>query len=488
MGTESIPMTSMPPTADQAERMSQRQIKKHHVAIMLLHWFNAAVWLTELATGTALIVSSHFRVMPYWYLNIVDGIFGGRANMLHFHIAVGVTWMVVFAVYFTFGFRTYVRTRVLHGIPIHESGTWRRFLALQCILFQNEEVCLNADDVRWLKIRALRMLGHSQEPLPPQGIYNAGQKLFAWLVYMTIPLIMATGLIMSFHLISTGVVQWAIVLHFTAVGLVVSGLMIHVYMGAVFPEEKPAFFSMITGMVNELYAYRHHFKWWREVKMEEQAWEEKLAGGPGIAGSHRLTKVNATPAQEAEVTNPYCSITGHGSLWRRTFRAPAYWPPYVAGVVLGLVLLATFLFMGQGLGASGGFTRYVVALLAWVAPSYAAHHPYWSNYYQPGQSPLIAFLVFELIGVVIGGFVSGWLAGRVRITVEKGPRISRRKRYVLALAGGILTGYGARLARGCTSGLALSGGAVLSVGAFVFMLGVFAAAFIGAYFMRRCWL
>ena len=61
-----------------------------------------------------------------------------------------------------------------------------------------------------------------------------------------------------------------------------------------------------------------------------------------------------------------------------------------------------------------------------VAPNYAAHSAYWSNYVQPGQSPLIAFLVFELIGVVIGGFISGWLAGRIRLAVDKGPRISRR--------------------------------------------------------------
>jgi hypothetical protein len=47
-------------------------------------------------------------------------------------------------------------------------------------------------------------------------------------------------------------------------------------MGAVFPEEKPAFYSMITGAVNELYAYHHHFKWWREVKVQEQQWRDKL--------------------------------------------------------------------------------------------------------------------------------------------------------------------------------------------------------------------
>jgi formate dehydrogenase subunit gamma len=125
-----------------------------------------------------------------------------------------------------------------------------------------------------MKIRTLRLLNLADDPLPAQGIYNAGQKLFALMIYAMIPVIMATGLIMTLHLFSTTAVKWAVVLHFVAVGLVVSGLMIHVYMGAVFPEEKPAFFSMITGTVNELYTYRHHFKWWREMKMQEAEWEQ----------------------------------------------------------------------------------------------------------------------------------------------------------------------------------------------------------------------
>jgi formate dehydrogenase gamma subunit len=477
MSAELIPLTPVPLTAEQAEAMTQRQVKKHHVAMMLLHWFNAFVWLAELITGAALIVSSNYRVMPLWYIRIVDGFFGSKANMLQFHVAVGVTWIVVFAIYAVFGYRTYVRTQTLHGVRIHENPVWRRFLAFQCILFQNEEVCLDADDLKWLKVRTLNLLGRSRDPLPPQGIYNAGQKLFAWIVYFMTPVVMATGLIMSFHLIGTSLVAWAVVLHFAAVGLVVSGLMVHVYMGAVFPEEKPAFFSMITGMVNELYAYRHHFKWWREVKMQEAEWEKTFANKTDIQG---LEKEAPIPASTQEAVS--------NSLFARIFRRPEYWPPYVAGAGLGLTLLATFLLMGEGLGASGGFTRYLVAVLDWVAPVHTRQSAYWSSYLVPGQSPLISFLVFELIGVLIGGFISGWLAGRWRISVDKGPRISNRFRYALALGGGILTGIGARLARGCTSGLALSGGAVLSVGAFIFMMSVFAAGFIGAYFMRRCWL
>ena len=119
--------------------------------------------------------------------------------------------------------------------------------------------------------------------------------------------------------------------------------------------------------------------------------------------------------------------------------------------------------MGEGLGASGGFTRYLTAFIAWVAPHYVSHSSYWGEYAGNGQSPLLSFSAFELIGVLVGGLVPGWLAHRLRISVDKGPRVSARGRYALALLGGVLTGYGARLARGCTSGLALSGGALLGL-------------------------
>jgi formate dehydrogenase gamma subunit len=253
MNAHVIPEFPVPLSPDQAEAMAQRQIKKHHVAIVLLHWFNAIVWLLELSTGAALIVSPAYRFMPQWYLSMMAGVFGGRANMLRFHIAVGLTWIVVFLVYAIFGFRNYLHKEVLA-----------------------REVALDRDDFDWLRIRLLRLLGRSHAALPQQGVYNAGQKMFALLVYSAVPVIMITGIVMTFHL-GTALVAWSMVLHFLAVGMVVSGLMIHVYMGAVFPEERQAFYSMITGMVNELYAYRHHFKWWREVKINEGIWRQELA-------------------------------------------------------------------------------------------------------------------------------------------------------------------------------------------------------------------
>lgn len=253
MTTSTIPAMPQALTFDEARAMAQSHVKKHQVAIVLLHWFNAIVWAVELATGSALIVAPDYRFMPNWYLTMMAELAGGRANLLRIHISIGIVWTIVFLVYAIFGWRHYLHTEVLR-----------------------KEVGIDQDDIDWLRIRLLRLLGQSNEELPPQGAYNAGQKLYALLVYSMVPIIMITGWIMAFHLIGTFAVQWAMLIHFLAAGLVVSGLMVHVYMGAVFPEEKPAFYSMITGTVDELYAYRHHFKWWREIKLQQAEWKEEL--------------------------------------------------------------------------------------------------------------------------------------------------------------------------------------------------------------------
>ena len=56
-----------------------------------------------------------------------------------------------------------------------------------------------------------------------------------------------------------------------------------------------------------------------------------------------------------------------------------------------------------------------------------------------------------------------------------------------AFAGGILMAFGAHLARGCTSGQALTGGALLNVGSWAFMLMVFVGGYAVAWFMRWQW-
>jgi uncharacterized membrane protein YedE/YeeE len=143
--------------------------------------------------------------------------------------------------------------------------------------------------------------------------------------------------------------------------------------------------------------------------------------------------------------------------------------------------------MGKGLGASGAASRLGIAAVSVVAPQYAESNTFMAQTSAGGHHVLDNYFVFELLGVFLGGIVSAYAAGRLRPQVTKGPRVSVSSRLMWALAGGVIMGFAARLGRGCTSGQALSGGALLSVGSWVFMLAIFAGGYALAYSMRRQW-
>ena len=163
--------------------------------------------------------------------------------------------------------------------------------------------------------------------------------------------------------------------------------------------------------------------------------------------------------------------------------------PYLAGIGIGLALLAAYVIAGRGLGASGGFASVVAAATAAVeSPARAAQSPAVAPYLTRGiASPLTDWLVLELVGVAIGGFVSAWLAGRSRLVVERGPNVSPASRVFAAIGGGLLMGVGAKFARGCTSGQALTGGALLAAGSWIFIATCFASAYVLAPMARRLW-
>ncbi|MBZ0199204.1 MAG: YeeE/YedE family protein [Ignavibacteriaceae bacterium] len=166
-----------------------------------------------------------------------------------------------------------------------------------------------------------------------------------------------------------------------------------------------------------------------------------------------------------------------------------YMNPYLAGFFLGLLLLVTIYITGRGLGASGAVKSIIVASVETVAPAHTQAQQFYSEYLNDhDNSPLKNWLVFEMIGVLIGAFISGLISNRLSFKVEHSPKITSRVRIASAIFGGLLFGFGAQLGRGCTSGAALSGMAVLSTGGLITMAAIFGGAYAFAYFFRKLWI
>ncbi len=166
-----------------------------------------------------------------------------------------------------------------------------------------------------------------------------------------------------------------------------------------------------------------------------------------------------------------------------------YMNPYLAGFFLGFVLLTTIYITGRGLGASGAIKSAVVQTVETVAPAHAASTDYYISQKQSHpEGPLKSWLVFEVIGVIIGAFLSAVISNRVIVKVEKGPGVKNSVRIVAAIFGGALFGFGSQLARGCTSGAALSGMAVMSFGGIITMMSIFGMAYGLAWFFRKLWI
>ncbi len=165
--------------------------------------------------------------------------------------------------------------------------------------------------------------------------------------------------------------------------------------------------------------------------------------------------------------------------WLRAER----WSAYVAGAGLGVLVAVSEAAYGRPIAASGAFDR----LAAYVGSALFPKSPYYAYVMKPG----ITWQVWLVLGVLLGSFVSARLAGTARmrwlpdsVWAERfGTR--RSTRLLVAFFGAVLMQVGAGIAGGCTSGLAISGGASLSPAAFVFMAGMFAAGIPTAWLWYR---
>lgn len=242
----------------------ERRFYRHGKWDIFIHWFNAACWLLLFFTGLGLISNPDIDPLGGWYPSALRALFGGGANLLLFHIALGMVWMAGFALYVAFNFRgALFFLRELLTIDLPRDMAWMIKKPIQMTLGG----------------KGLRMLGLSTD-IPDQGFYNMGQKAFGHASVLGSLALAVTGVVMAMSRTSlgeaqTGLVSWSILLHYAAAGLVFAGLIIHIYMAAISLDERPGFKSMFTGWVPEGYARRHHRLWWEKERTGQGVPEEE---------------------------------------------------------------------------------------------------------------------------------------------------------------------------------------------------------------------
>jgi hypothetical protein len=163
------------------------------------------------------------------------------------------------------------------------------------------------------------------------------------------------------------------------------------------------------------------------------------------------------------------------------------WAWWQAGILLGLLNMAAFYTANYYLSTSTTFSRAAGMLAGLVAPEHVTTNAYWRV-----TKPIVDWQFMLVIGIPIGAFLAAWLSrGGVDFS-SKLPDLwlsrfgaSRAKRWVIGILGGVLVGFGARLADGCTSGHALSGGLQLAISSWVFLAALMLSGVITARFVFR---
>lgn len=158
---------------------------------------------------------------------------------------------------------------------------------------------------------------------------------------------------------------------------------------------------------------------------------------------------------------------------RRFLQGP--WPLVAGAVALAVGNFATLYLAGRPWGITSGFALWGSKIAAGLGVDVASW-PYW----QGARAASLQQSVFTDItsvmdfGIIVGALLAAGLAGKFK------PRWSAPWRSLLAAAvGGLLLGYGARLAYGCNIGAYFSGIASGSLHGWVWLVAAFTGNIIG---------
>jgi uncharacterized membrane protein YedE/YeeE len=156
------------------------------------------------------------------------------------------------------------------------------------------------------------------------------------------------------------------------------------------------------------------------------------------------------------------------------------WPPYAAGIGIGVLSWITFLLSDKPIGCSTAFSRTSGMIEKFFRGDRVLDKAYYRKFV-----PGIDWEWMLVLGIFFGAFISSALSGQFHIlwVPEKWKEAfggSFSFRWLTSMAGGILLGFGARWAGGCTSGHGISGTLQLAVSSWIattcFFLGGIATA------------
>lgn len=229
---------------DAGPAQERQKLPRHRLGMRFLHWFNALSWVVLLLTGTALMIAPSFALFGVGFPNAVSRLVGGQPNLILLHAVWGLLWAALIVPLFLY----------------YKKG------GIEAL----REIRLTRNDALWMLHKPLVMLGVGKRTLPPQDKYNAGQKIFALSALAGTTVIIATGLVMTFHIGQAPVVAAAILVHKIAVGLALAGLAVHITMAAIMKEERPALVSMLKGDIDRHHAEHHSSLWVEELQAHQK--------------------------------------------------------------------------------------------------------------------------------------------------------------------------------------------------------------------------
>jgi hypothetical protein len=167
------------------------------------------------------------------------------------------------------------------------------------------------------------------------------------------------------------------------------------------------------------------------------------------------------------------------------FPEPA-WSPYLVGALIGVLVICTLVLAGKKIGASSAYSDAAGMIGRLLAPRHIGSIPYYRNH-----KPMIGWTFMIVIGAIIGSFLAAWTGGELNglflqdLWIARFGDDSHLLRGFVAILGGGLMAYGARMAGGCTSGHGISGTLQLAVGSWIAVICFFVGGIVTAMLMYR---